>query len=300
MKIIVNPAAAGGRLGREWSGHQEDLRELGVDGEVVFTEGPWHAIELAQRAVEDGHERVVAVGGDGTANQVAGGLWRAGGGTLCMVPLGTGNDIARTMGIPLDWRQAAATAADGTSREVDLIRIGDHVVLNAIGVGLLGDISARAAKIKLIRGLAAYLATAVVSLVRFESPTVVITTPDHRYEGEMTILAVHGGPTSGGGFNLAPRAIPDDGLLDATLVPGIGPLGRVPRLLAAMKGTLGSMEGTVELQAPWLEMRFDRPLPMHVDGDQAVLEPPLARFEVLPKAIRVAVPKNENSSRPLG
>ena len=292
MKIIVNPAAAGGRLGREWSDHQDQLRELGVDGEVVFTEGPWHGIELARRAVKDGHQRVVAVGGDGTANQVAGGLWLASGGTLGFVPLGTGNDIARTLGIPLDWRRAAAAAADGQSREVDLIRVGDHVVLNAIGVGLLGDISARAARIKVIRGLAAYLATAIVSMVRFESPPVEITTPDHRYEGEMTILAVHGGPTSGGGFNLAPRAVPDDGLLDATLVPGIGPLGRVPRLLAAMKGTLGTMEGTVELQAPWLEMRFDRPLPMHVDGDEAVLKPPVARFEVIPRAITVAVPRS--------
>jgi diacylglycerol kinase family enzyme len=74
-------------------------------------------------------------------------------------------------------------------------------------------------------------------------------------------------------------------------VPGIGPLGRIPRLVAAMKGTLGKISDTVELQAPWLELRFDRPLPMHVDGDIAVLEPPSARFEVIPKAVGVFVPK---------
>jgi YegS/Rv2252/BmrU family lipid kinase len=293
VKIIVNPAAAGGRLGREWSRRSPVLRELGLDGEVVFTERPWHAIELAERAVRDGHQRVVAVGGDGTVNQTASGLCRVGGGTLCIVPLGTGNDAARTLGVPLGWREAAAAALDGSVREVDMIRLGDHLVLNAIGVGLLGDISSRATRIKIVRGLVAYLATALVSLVRFESPEVVLRTPDHHYEGAMTVLAVHGGPTSGGGFTLAPRAVPDDGLLDATLVPGIGPLGRVPRLLAAMKGTLGEMEGTVELQAPWLELEFDRPLPMHVDGDEAVLEPPLARFEVVPKALRVAVPKGQ-------
>ena len=291
MKIIVNPAAAGGRLGREWSRRELALRDLGLDGEVLFTERPWHAIELAEQAVRDGHQRVVAVGGDGTVNQVAGGLCRAGGGTLCIIPLGTGNDAARTLGIPLQWREAVGVVLDGDRREVDMIRIGEHLVFNAIGVGLLGDISARAARIKLVRGLVAYLVTAVASMIRFESPQVTLETPDHHYEGAMTILAVHGGPTSGGGFNLAPRAVPDDGLLDATLVPGIGPLGRVPRLLAAMKGTLGTMKGTVELQAPWLELHFDRPLPMHVDGDDAVLEPPVARFEVIPKALRVAVPR---------
>lgn len=266
---------------------------MGLDGEVAFTERPWHATELAERAVRDGHDRVVAVGGDGTMNQVATGLCRAGGGTLCILPLGTGNDGARTLGIPLGWKEAVQVILDGGRREVDMIQVGEHLVFNAIGVGLLGDISARAARIKLVRGLVVYLATAVVSMVRFESPPVVLETPDFRYDGAMTILAVHGGPTSGGGFTLAPRAIPDDGLLDATLVPGIGALGRVPRLLAAMKGTLGTKEGTVELQAPWLELRFDRPLPMHVDGDEAVLEPPFARFEVMPRALRVAVPTKQ-------
>jgi YegS/Rv2252/BmrU family lipid kinase len=291
VKIIVNPAAAGGRLGREWPQRSAQLTDLGLDGEVVMTEGPWHAIELARQAVEEGHDRVVAVGGDGTMNQTASGLCRAGGGTLCIMPLGTGNDGARTLGIPLGWREAAEVILDGGRREIDMIRIGEHLVFNAIGVGLLGDISSRAAKVKVVRGLLAYLGTALVSLVQFESPPVVIETPDQRYEGEMTVLAVHGGPTSGGGFNLAPRAIPDDGLLDATMVPGIGPLGRVPRLIAAMRGTLGEKKDTVEFRGPWLEMRFDRPLPMHVDGDEAILEPPIARFEVLPKAVTVAVPR---------
>jgi YegS/Rv2252/BmrU family lipid kinase len=291
MRIIVNPAAAVGRVGREWARIEPVLKELGFEGETVFTERPWHAISLAEQAVRDGHQRVVAVGGDGTVAQAAAGLYRSGGGTLGILPVGTGNDVARTLGIPLDVRQATQIVLDGHRRVVDLMRVGDHVVLNAIGVGLLGDINTRAARIKRIRGLVAYLGVALVSLVNFESPPVVVETPDRRYEGTMTILAVHGGPTTGGGFRLAPRAVPDDGLLDATLVPGIGVFGRIPRLVAAMRGTLGRIHDTVELRAPWLELRFDRPLPMHVDGDIAVLEPPLARFEVIPRAVGVFVPK---------
>ena len=291
MRIIVNPAAAVGRVGREWAKVAPKLEELGFEGETVFTERPWHAIELAEQAVRDGHQVVVAVGGDGTVCQAAAGLHRSGGGTLGVLPLGTGNDIARTLGLPLDVQAAAQVVLDGHRREVDLIRVGDHLVLNAIGVGLLGDINTRAARIKRVRGIIMYLGTALVSLVKFESPPVVLETPDRRYEGAMTILAVHGGPTTGGGFILAPRAVPDDGLLDATLVPGIGVFGRIPRLVAAMRGTLGRIPDTIELQAPWLELRYDRPLPMHVDGDIAVLEPPSARFEVIPKAVGVFVPK---------
>ena len=106
----------------------------------------------------------------------------------------------------------------------------------------------------------------------------------------MLILAVHGGPTTGGGFALTPAAVPDDGLLDACLVEEVGPLGRLMRLAAAMRGALGAKKGTHELQAPWLELHFAEPLPAHLDGNSVTLEPPLARFEVIPGALKVVVP----------
>ena len=293
VRIICNPAAAGGRLGREWSRVERRLRELGLEADVVFTEAPWHAVELAERAVHEGVETVVAAGGDGTACEVAMGLHRARGGRLAMLPLGTGNDVARTLGVPLKFEEAARVALDGRCRAVDLIRVGEYAVPNAIGVGLLGDISERAARIKWIRGFIVYLATALVSIIKFPTPHVrLVTERGTAYDGEMTIVSVHNGPTSGGGFRLTPRAVPDDGLLDVTLVPGVGPLGRLPRLLAAMRGTLASKPGTLELQAPWLELHFEDPLPVHIDGNVTTLEPPLARFEIVPKAIDVLVPKD--------
>jgi YegS/Rv2252/BmrU family lipid kinase len=293
VQLIVNPASAGGRLGREWPRLQARLQGLGIDCPAVFTEAPWHAVELAEQAVCSGSEPLVAVGGDGTACETAMGLHRAGGGTMALLPLGTGNDTARTLGVPLGFDDAARVLRDGEPRAIDLIRVGDYLVPNAIGIGLTADISARAARIKWIRGIVVYLVTAVASMFRFPSPTIRLRTPDRSYEGGMTMLAVHNGPTSGGGFKLTPRAIPDDGLLDATLVPGIGPFGRLPRLVAAMRGTLGRMAGTLELQAPWLELDFDHPLPVHIDGNVTVLEPPTARFELLPEAIRVLVPKSD-------
>jgi YegS/Rv2252/BmrU family lipid kinase len=288
--IIVNPAAGGGRLGREWPTLAGELEAQGVRAPHVLTEAPWHAVELAKQAIAEGVQTVVAVGGDGTFCEVAEGVHQAGGGTLALIPRGTGNDTAKTLGVPVPVEQAAAVLAAGRTRSIDLIAIDGHVVVNAIGIGLTGDINRRAARVKVVRGIAVYLVTALVSLVRFSSPRITLETPDQRYEGEMTILAVHGGPTTGGGFNLTPAARPDDGLLDATLVPGIGPLGRLPRLAAAMRGRLGGCRGTVELRAPWIELGFDVPLPIHLDGNQHILEPPTARFEVLPKALRVVVP----------
>jgi diacylglycerol kinase (ATP) len=289
MRIIVNPAAAGGRLGREWSTTAERLVEWGLEAPVVFTEAPGHATKLAAAAVADGVARVVVAGGDGTVCEVAEGLHRAGGGELAILPLGTGNDAARTLGVPRDLEDAARAAVDGRCRPVDLIRIGDRIVLNAIGVGLTANINDRAAKIKWVRGIAVYLIAALSALVGYRAQKVRMVTEEQTFEGTMAILAVHGGPTTGGGFALTPAAVLDDGLLDACLVEEVGPLGRLARLAAAMRGRLATMKGTHELQARWLELHFSEPLPAHLDGNSIILEPPVARFEVVPGALQVVV-----------
>ncbi len=291
MIIIVNPAAAGGRAGREWERTACQIAEAGIDAAHVITEAPGHATELARRAVADGHTTVVAVGGDGTVCEAAEGLHQAGGGRLGILPRGTGNDAARTLGVPLRTAEAIATLAAGASRQVDLIAVGDRVVLNAIGIGLIGDISRRAAHIKLVRGMAAYLVTTVASLAGFRPPRVRLTTPDREYNGTMLILAVHNGPSTGGGFRLTPAAMPADGLLDACLVEGMAPWRRVSRLVAGLRGRLGTMPGSLELQAPWLELAFDEPIPGHLDGNEWTLQPPSVRFNILPNALEVVVPE---------
>ena len=112
MKTIVNPAAAGGRLGREWPRLEERLTENGFRPETIFTEAPGHAADLAADAVAAGAERIVVAGGDGTVCEAAEGVFRAGGCELAILPLGTGNDAARTLGIPTTIADAARSAAE--------------------------------------------------------------------------------------------------------------------------------------------------------------------------------------------
>ncbi len=290
MRLIVNPAAAGGRLGRQWPRTAARLAACGFPSEAVFTRAPGHATELAAAAAAEGVELVVVAGGDGTVCEAAEGIARGGGAALAILPLGTGNDAARTLGVPLELEAAARAALAGHTRAVDLIRVGDRLVLNAIGVGLTGDINDRAARIKWVRGIAVYLVTTVASLFSYRTQVVRLVADGRSYEGTMMILAVHGGPTTGGGFALTPSAVPDDGLLDVCLVPEVGVAGRLLRLVAAMRGTLGSKSGTVEFQSTSLRLHFSQPLPAHLDGNSVRLEPPLVRFEVVPRALRVVVP----------
>jgi YegS/Rv2252/BmrU family lipid kinase len=291
MRIIVNPAAAGGRLGREWPRLRKKLADCGLEADTVFTEAPGHATDLAFEAADGGVERIIAAGGDGTICEAVEGLYRAGRGELAILPLGTGNDAARTLGVPIDLEAAARTALDGRTRPVDLIQVGDRVVLNAIGVGMTGDINDRAMKIKFVRGITMYLLATLSALFRYRQRPVRMVTEHGEIEAEMLILAVHGGPTTGGGFALTPNAVIDDGLLDACLAEECGPVGRLARLVAAMRGTLGSKAGSHEIQAKTLELFFERPLPAHLDGNSIVLEPPVVRFEVLPGALQVVAPE---------
>jgi YegS/Rv2252/BmrU family lipid kinase len=290
MQVIVNPAAAGGRLGREWPKIERRLEAIGLRCEVELTRAPGHATELAERAAAGGVDRLLVAGGDGTLCEAAEGLFRAGRGELAVLPLGTGNDAARTLGIPTRVEAAAEVARSGSVRSVDLLRVGDRVVLNAIGVGLTADINHRAARIKWVRGIAVYLVTAAVSLVRYDAPRVRVVIAGRVVDGAMTILAVHNGPTTGGGFSLTPGAAPDDGLLDALVVCGVSPIGRPLRLAAAFLGKLHTMGGSTVLRGPALDLHHDEPLPVHLDGNQSLLPGPVSRFEIVPGALRVVVP----------
>lgn len=291
MQTIVNPAAAGGRLEREWLKVQARLEARGLHCEAIFTEAPYHAAELARTMARDGAERIFVAGGDGTVCEAAEGLAEAGDGCeLGILPLGTGNDAARTLGIPIDPVAAAQIASTGDARPVDLIRVGDRLVLNAIGIGLTADINERAARVKWVRGIAVYLGTAAVSLFKFQAPEVRIIAGDRVIDSTMTILAVHNGPTTGGGFALTPNAVPDDGLLDVTLVPDVPVSGRLKRLIGALKGTIHTMDGSIALRAKALELHHDEPLAVHFDGNAGTLDGPITRFEIVPKALRVVVP----------
>lgn len=287
---IVNPAAAGGRLGREWPRLAQRLRAAGFAARVRWTEAPGHAAELARKAVEDGAEIVVAAGGDGTLCEALQGLHAAGRGALAILPLGTGNDAARTLGLPLELEAAARVAVAGHRARVDLMRAGDRVVLNAIGVGLLGAINVNSTSIKWVRGLGAYLAAGVGTLFRYRCPEVVLENGTFRYAGPMTILAVQNGPTTGGGFRLCPGARPADGELDATLVVGTGVLERLGAIGRCLRGTLGRRAYARELRFRRLELRCTERLPWHWDGNPGHIEPPGIDFEVLPGALEVVVP----------
>ncbi|MFI5273054.1 MAG: diacylglycerol/lipid kinase family protein [Ktedonobacterales bacterium] len=288
--IILNPTGA--------NGHARRLRPL-LDRAVregratlALTKGTRDAERLAREAALAGCD-VVAVGGDGTVNEVATGILDAAA-SVCLgiVPAGTGNDYAyRTLKLPHDPARALEVALSGMSRAMDAGSVNSRYFLNALGVGLDANIAAAAERMKrvpLLRGEALYYAASLTELIFHydRCPTLTFTAdgepPSSR---QYAVAAISIGPTYGGGFQINPGADPCDGLFDLCTITKPGQL-RALRLLPMIEQGkhLGQPEVTRRrVRAVTLEAR--QPIYAHLDGE--IIR--AARFEVriLPGAMRV-------------
>lgn len=280
VAFLLNPTARSGRAARVVPALQQRIRELGVDGAVHLTARPRHAEALA-RELAPNVDVVVAVGGDGTVSEVAGGL--AGGATpLGIVPFGTGNDLASTLGVPRALRDAVALACrpDAPRRRLDVLDVawtdrdgaaGARVVANAVGVGFDAAAAAGAAGFKRMGGKAAYLASVLRTLGDWSRPdrTARIWADGALvHDGPLLLCEIGNGPRVGGGFVLTPGAELGDGIADLCLV-GHVTTGRALQLLPrAIRGTHVAAPEVAVARAR--EVRIEaagRPLPVHGDGE---------------------------------
>ncbi|KYF81172.1 hypothetical protein BE11_32570 [Sorangium cellulosum] len=223
--IIVNPAAGNAAQ----SARLHELAAARPDVRLIQTEGPGHARELAGAAVEEGSEIVVAAGGDGTINEVVQGLGphrdRA---RLGLLPLGTGNDLARTLGIPFDPVEAFALLDAGRvealTRKVDLVHVESagqtRYCLNVAAGGFSGQVDeALTDEMKAAWGPLAYVRGAMKVLPDLTGYETTIAWDDQEFERvEALNVIVANGRTCAGGMKVASGASMEDGLLDVVIV----------------------------------------------------------------------------------
>lgn len=229
-RVIINPAAGGGRAGRQWSQHEDELRDAIGWFEPVFSTSEQNATALAAEAARD-CQRVIAVGGDGTVNEVVNGLASVDSTPeFGVIGVGTGNDFARGLGIGSGWDHGINALRDGKPKPIDLGLIhftkfngerGQHWFANAADLGLIGEVVADAEKSRLKRWLGSKLAYplhAIAVLTRYKGHRIAIEDDAGRYELDVLAVAVANGKSFGGGMKIAPHAQFDDGLLDVVIV----------------------------------------------------------------------------------
>ena len=266
--VIVNPTAGGGRAGRALPWLRERLGPR-PDARLEVTARPGDAERLAARAGGGVHDRVIAIGGDGTAQEVVNGLLDAGAAaSLGLLPVGSGNDLARSLGLPTEMATAWRVAIGHEVRPLDVARArnGDGTerwFASAGGIGF--DAQVAAAMIERGRwqlGRAGYLLTTLAELRRFRNRRIQLTVDAATTTHDVLLVAIANGQYYGGGMRIAPDARPDDGMLDVCVVGDISPLTAIRQLPNLYRGT--------HVSHPQVSMHTGRAIEVDGEGDTRI------------------------------
>lgn len=331
--VIVNPNSCGGLTGKNWESLYASIRQvMGENLKVVLSKKPGDGTAIARRHLKRGYRTIMAIGGDGTLNEVANGFFEpaeapidhgAKTGSLrlkslagiplplkavnpdavmAMVPCGTRNVLAKSLGMPAGVVECCRAFSSGTPRRIDVIAATvtntdgsapqKRIFLNAAEIGLGAEIIDRSKKVRkaVNSRLLSTVAGIIATVPTYQSNECEITLGSGRHRlkivTNMTMAMVSNGKFLGGGFKAAPEADMADGLLDVVVLKDSGSL-KVLDELASIKVGDYQEEGKVFYgQAKKVAIRSkERDVTVTVDGEPIGILP--ATFEVLPQALTV-------------
>ncbi len=300
LRIIVNPASAGGKGGRVAPALLAALDRADIAYDVVYTQAMGHGTELARQAADEGAERVLAVGGDGTIHEVVNGLLRSEAErtpTLVVLPVGTGNDFYRMVGAGKKVADVVGLLQTGVVSSFDVGQArwdgNDQFFVNLLGVGIDVAVLRKRSAFKRLSGLAQYLASLIAAIAGFKPVPIRVRIGDEVIEGTTTLSSITVGPSAGGGFMLAPGAVPTDGLLDLCHLSGLSFFEIVRYLPMVVKGTHEKLDVVTMRQFSSARLESPTPEPFWFEFDgELVLKPTHAvDIDILPGVLPVLVPE---------
>ncbi len=295
VRLIVNPAAGGGRAGRLAPGVVQELRGHGLTVARADTRSLEHARELAGEAAQAG-EYAVTLGGDGLAGAVADALRETPGAVLGVLPGGRGNDLARVLGIPRDARAACATIAHGAVRALDLGEVGGRTFVGIASVGFDSEANriANEAPSRIGNLVYAYGALRAMWSWRPVQFQVDLEPSGERVSFTGYSVATANSRAFGGGMYLAPDALLDDGLLDVVLIEQVAKARYLRGLPKVFRGTHVRLPQVRVLRAAEVAISADRPFAVYADGDP--IAPLPVRVRALRHALGVLVPTDTQAA----
>jgi YegS/Rv2252/BmrU family lipid kinase len=297
--LIVNPAARHGET-RKLMPVIERLMDGVTNYAIEISAGPRHAMDLARTA--NGFDSIIAVGGDGTAHEVINGVMthderlRP---AFGVVPTGSGNDYAHTLGMSDDLSTALRQIAKGKRVPVDLGLCNGVWFGESVSVGLDARVTAKAVELKVssgASGLALYLRALMFVLNKqYHSHKVAVQYDDEEpFETDMLILAATNGPTYGGGFKITPDSVYDDGLLDTCRIDALPRAQAYLRLPFVIVGRHTKMKPVHMKRAQRVTIVSERPFEGQLDGE--VMLENAYDIQVVPGAMEAIVPIAELSA----
>ena len=266
---------------------REFIAEHQLNANVVLTERPRHATELAQRAIDERCELVVAIGGDGTMNEVASAL--IGSSTaLGLIPCGSGNGLGRHLGIPGPGKGAFRNLLKGELRAIDTGVANGFSFFNAMGLGFDAEISHRFNHLAK-RGLEAYARTAIGAFFRFRSQVCTIRSGEDSFKTSAFIVSIANSDQYGNDCFIAPGAQVDDGRLDLTIVKKVNLFNALPLTVRLFTKSLGGSRSVHRLSGPSFVIERTAPGLIHTDGETHQTDATIT-ISVKPASLRIMVP----------
>jgi YegS/Rv2252/BmrU family lipid kinase len=287
LRVIYNPVA-GPKAVRKIDSIRVVLTRRGVPHEIVKTVKPGHAMRLAREAALEGHTAVVAVGGDGTVNEVANGL--AGSATrLCVVPHGTGNVFAAEAGLPATAEGCVDLLFNGKTVDIPLARAGDRYFVLLASAGFDAEVVERMSQRgKNFLGIGAYFLAGMRHLMRYQ-PTLWMEFPGKERIEAQAVLVCRG-KRYGGKVTLVPDGNLAGHSLRVVALLSKGRMAIVRFALSALLGKAASSPGVLVRETPSVLVRCGIPSAAQVDGDY--LGPLPVRFEMTQTVLHVVVPRD--------
>jgi diacylglycerol kinase (ATP) len=311
LLIIHNPTAGRGRAAKRLAQLESALREAGLAYDSVCTESHGQAVALAAKGRRDGYSAIIAAGGDGTINEVINGVASVDTmdepadrplGPIAVWPIGSGNDLAHTLGSRLDPSALVAGIVSDRTRRVDLglatlrgpggeIRRYFH---NSLGYGLEASVTQESQRIQKVHGGLRYLAAAIRALGSYDSPQTTIEWLDEagateRMEQEITILSIGNARRTGGAFYLTPNAELDDALFDVALAGSMSRIRLLSLLPRALVGKHTGARSVRMLRCRQIRACSVSPLPVHMDGEVVMRDALEAEAVVVPGHLEIIV-----------
>lgn len=287
LLFIVNPTAGNGMTMEAVPQIKEYCRSNGIDYKIICTKYPGHGTEIAKKEITSGYSGIIAVGGDGTLLEVANGLF---GSTvpLGVLPMGTGNDFARTANIPEDLYAALEKIKKNRITTIDVGRVGDKYFLNVASLGLDAEIAEDVQSNKhWIKGKAAYYLSVLKKFVTYRCKSVSIYIDDKKLDTKILLAAIANGKYYGGGMKVNPSGALDDGCLDLIVITPV-PKYKIPFLL--LKFAKGN-----HLQLPYVKLykaaniRINSYTKDIINADGEIVSTTPIEFCIIPRSLNIFI-----------
>jgi YegS/Rv2252/BmrU family lipid kinase len=288
-RFIFNPHSGSNRRNPHLRDRaQAFISQHGWDAAVVSTERPRHATELARRAVDEGCTLVVAIGGDGTMNEVAAALVNTPA-TFGLIPCGSGNGLGRHLGIPRAGKGAFRALVDGAVMQIDTGVVNHNPFFCAAGAGFEALIASRFAALT-SRGFSGYLRESAKAWWNYEPEAYTVHANGVATALTAFTLAIANSSQYGNNAYIAPDASVSDGRLDVVAVPRVNVFNAVPLVVRLFHGSIHRVSEVRSFQGEKFVIERAKPGWIHTDGEPRA-ETARLEVEILPRSLRIMVPR---------